>query len=91
MSKVRVIDGVKFYPVCSWERNQHKIEYWYTKALLACYDSDWMDDKAVADRDEAEKMLDYFNGYVGRDGLVYAPYKIGQRIKEMVVCYDMCH
>ena len=91
MTKVKVINGVKFYPVCSFEKNQHKIHYWYNKALLACYDSDWQDEKAVDEREEAEKMLGYFDFYTGRDGLVYAPYKDGQRIKEMIVCYDLCH
>ena len=90
-SMVKVIKGVKFYPVCNWERNQHKIEYWYTKALLACYDSNWSDDKALADHDETERLLEYFNNYVHRDGLVYAPYKDGQRIKEMIVAYDLRH
>lgn len=91
MRKIKVINGVKFYPVCGFERNQHKIDYWYTKALNACYDSEWADEKALADRDEAERMLEYFNCYTGSDGLVYAPYKDGQRIKEMIVCYDLCH
>lgn len=88
---IKVFKGVKFYPVCSFERNEHKIEYWYTKALIACYDTDFSDEKALADRDEAEKMLSYFHSYVGNDGLVYAPYKDYQRIKEMIVCYDLCH
>ena len=88
---VKTINGIKFYPVCNKERNYHKIDYWYTKALLGCYDSDWKDDKAHNDLEESEKLLNYFQSYTGRDGLVYAPYKDGQRIKEMIVCYDLCH
>lgn len=88
---VKTFDGVKYYPVCSFMKNQHKIDYWYTKALIACYDSDFSDEKALDERDEAEKMLNYFSFYTGNDGLVYAPYKDGQRIKEMIVCYDLCH
>lgn len=88
---VKVINGVKYYPVCSFMKNQHKIDYWYTKALLACYDSDWQDDKALADREEAENMLNHFQCHTGQDGIVYAPYKDGQRIKEMITCYDLCH
>ena len=88
---IKMINGVKFYPVCSFLKNQHKIDYWYNKALLKCYDSDFCDDKALDERDEAEKMLNYFSFYTGRDGLVYAPYKDGQRIKEMIVCYDLRH
>lgn len=88
---IKVRNGVKWYPVCSFMKNQHKIDYWYTKALVKCYDSNWSDEKAIAEKEEAEKMLGYFNDYVLNDGLVYAPYKDGQRIKEMIVCYDMCH
>lgn len=88
---VKVVNGVKFYPVCNCERNAHKIDYWYTKALIACYDSDFADEKALADREETEKMYHYFMSCCGNDGLVYAPYKDGQRIKEMIVCYDLCH
>lgn len=88
---VKVINGVKYYPVCGFEKNQHKIGYWYTKALNACYDSDFTDEKALSEKEEAEKMYGYFTCNVGRDGLVYAPWKDGQRIKEMIVCYDLCH
>lgn len=88
---VKVVNGVKFYPVCNRERNMHKIDYWYTKALIKCYDTDFQDDKALDEREEAEKMLSYFQSYVNNDGLVYAPYKDGQRIKEMITCYDLCH
>ena len=91
MAQLFKVNGVKYYPVCSKERNAHKIEYWYNKALIACYDSDFQDEKALEERDEAEKMLDYFMFYCQNDGLVYAPYKDGQRIKEMIVCYDLRH
>jgi hypothetical protein len=88
---IKIIDGIRYYPVCGFEKNQHKIEYWYTKALNACYDSNWENEKALADIDEVQKMLDYFTYYTDRNGLVYAPYKDGQRIKEMITCYDLCH
>ena len=86
---VKVFNGVKFYPVCNRERNAHKIEYWYDKAWLDCYDT--YNEEAEAKLEEAKKLLNYFLCYVGNDGLVYAPYKDGQRIKEMIVCYELCH
>ena len=91
MTKVKVVNGVKFYPVCGFQRNQHKIYYWYTKAQNEFYDDETRSEKTLCALEEAEKMLDYFTCYTGKDGLVYAPYKDGQRIKEMIVCYDLCH
>ena len=88
---VKTFEGVKYYPVCSFMKNQHKIDYWYTKALIACYDSDFSDERALDEKEEAGKMLDYFSFFTGNDGLVYAPYRDGQRIKEMIVAYDLCH
>ncbi len=88
---VKTFEGVKYYPVCSFLKNQHKIDYWYTKALIACYDSYFSDERALDEKEEAEKMLDYFSFFTGNDGIVYAPYRDGQRIKEMIVAYDLCH
>ena len=88
---VKTINGVKYYPVCSFLKNQHKIEYWYNKSVIACYESDFKDDKAIEERKEIEKLLDYFHYHTGNDGLVYAPYNEAKRIKEMIICYDLHH
>lgn len=88
---IKVYKGIKYYPTCSFEKNEHKVHYWYIKALNACYDSNFEDDKALEERDKAEKMLEYFQCYAHNDGLVYAPYKDSITIKEMIAMYDMCH
>lgn len=88
---IKSYNGKKFYPICSFEKNEHKIHYWYIKALNTCYDTNFTDEKALKQRDTAEKMLEYFQCYTHNDGIVYAPYKDGQTIKEMIIAYDLCH
>lgn len=83
-------NGVKCYPVCGFENNQHKIDYYYTKAINKCYDTDYSDE-AVREREEIENLYDVFNSGVYKDGLVYVPWKFFQRIKELIVRYDLCH
>ena len=86
--------GQKLYPVCNWNANQHKIDYWLTKAKNYRYDN--LDDlKAWDEVEKYEKMLDVFDGFHENgkviDGLVYAVWKDAEAIKEAIVCYDLCH
>lgn len=86
--------GQKMYPVCAWNANQHKIDYWLTKAKIRKYDNP--DDMGAWDEVEKyQKMWDIFNGFCDNGKviapLVYATWKEAEAIKEAIVCYDLCH
>ena len=81
--------GEKLYPVCSWEANQHKLYNALDRAVVACYDTDWSEE-AVNERDRVEEALSAFDRYV-INGLVYATYKEGQVIKDIVWAYNARH
>ena len=86
--------GQKLYPVCNWNANQHKIDFWLTKAKNNKFDHP--DDLKTWDEVEKyQKMLDIFNGF-HEDGkvihnLVYATWENTEAIKEAIACYDLCH
>lgn len=79
--------GEKLYPVCRWEQNQHKIYNAVDRAHIRMWE-DGHSDKACDEVDRLESLLDAFNENV-IDGLVYAPYKVGQQIKAVIAAYDM--
>ena len=86
-------DGTKLYPVCNWERNQHKIDVAYTKSLNRLYDAretgEGIDkaEEQVARMEEARKWIDN----VMQDGIVYAPYPIYRLLKDIIGAYDITH
>lgn len=86
--------GQKMYPVCNWNANAHKIDFWLTKAKIRRYDDP--DDPAAWDEVEKyQRMMDIVQGW-HEDGrrignLVYATWKDAEAIKEAIVCYDLCH
>lgn len=90
----RTADGRKVYRLASWQRNQHKFDYWYTKAVNARYDAQ-DSGKGIEEAEErVERMLKYydiFNNYVDRNGIACAPYPEYNEMKEMIVAYDLCH
>jgi len=81
--------GETLYPVCSWEKNQHKLYNAYDRAVVACYDTDWSDE-AMAERDRVEEAISAFDSCV-INGLVYATYKDSLVIKDIVWAYDCRH
>lgn len=82
----RTKDGTKLYPVCSWEKNQHKLYNAYDRAILRRDEEET--DAAYAEVERVEEALAAFDRYV-INGLVYAPYKIGQVIKDIITAYDV--
>ena len=90
--------GKKLYPVCSWERNQHKLYNALDRAHNRV--SDLYEDKSASmeeiDKAEAwvrevERLLSIFDSHVANDGLVYALWEDGNKIKDIIGAYDMRH
>lgn len=90
MAKVITLkDGTKLYPVCGFQRSQHKLYYWYNKAYLRFFDDN-------DHSEEAEEMLEFWEGVMEyatcvKDGLIYMPWKYHNRVKEAIVAYDLNH
>lgn len=93
MAKVlRLKDGTKLYPVCGFQRSQHKLYYWYNKACLNAFycDSDYT--PTEKDYEEFEfwnNVMEYANCV--HDGLIYMPWEYYNRVKEAIVVYDLRH
>ena len=78
--------GKKLYPVCSWEKNQHKLYNAHDRIMNAIYEG-----KADYDAlDRIERAISAFDAYV-IDGIVYATYEDGKLIKDYVWAYDLRH
>ena len=90
--------GKKLYPVCSWERNQHKLYNALDRAHNRVSDlyedkSASMDeiDKAEEWVSEVERLLYIFDSHVASNGIVYALWEDGNKIKDIIGAYDMRH
>lgn len=90
--------GEKLYPVCSWEKNQHKLYNAIDRAHNAVTDlyedkSATMEqiDKAEEWVQEVERLTSIFDSHVASNGLVYATYQDGLKIKDIIGAYDMRH
>lgn len=90
--------GEKLYPVCSWEKNQHKLYNALDRAHNRV--SDLYEDKTSSmdeiDRaeewvEEVERLLSIFDSHVASNGLVYATYLDGLKIKDIIHGYDARH
>lgn len=81
--------GKKLYPVCSWEKNQHKLYNAHDRAVNRCYDEGWSDE-AVAEQERVERAMEAFEAHVIR-GLVYATYEDSCIIKDIIGAYDVRH
>lgn len=87
--------GNKLYPVCSWERNQHKLYNAHDRIFLAICDAEDAHDVAEVERllevkANVERAMAAFDRYV-INGIVYATYKDGLLIKDFVWAYDARH
>lgn len=86
--------GKKLYPVCSWEKNQHKLYNAYDRIMVAIYED--MDnggdnlDKLYDAREGIEKAMNAFDSCV-INGLVYATWEDGNLIKDIICAYDLRH
>lgn len=83
--------GEKLYPVCNWERNQHKI-YWYEDK---CYNElqDLIYNTAEDFTEEEERYneacatLKAFDKNVHND-IVYATWQMSCKIKDVIALYN---
>lgn len=87
--------GEKLYPVCSWEKNQHKLYNAHDRIFLAICDArDAQNyeelEELYALQDKIERAISVFDGYV-INGIVYATYQDGLIIKDFVWAYDARH
>lgn len=82
--------GEKLYPVCGFQRSQHKLYYWETKAWLKCHDDEYTaTEKDWEELEFWQEVLEYATCIY--DGLIYMPWKYYNRVKEAIAVYDMNH
>ena len=90
MAKVIISNGEKLYPVCGFQKSQHKLYYWQNKAWLAVYDNEGnVTEKQEEELEFWNEVLDY--AHCVHDGLIYMPYRYYNRVKEAIVAYDLRH
>lgn len=82
-------EGKKLYPVCSWEKNQHKLYNALDRIAIREIEEGYTDE-IMNERDNIERALFAFDRYVIGD-LVYATYEDSCLIKNYVGGYDMRH
>jgi hypothetical protein len=84
------LDGkTKLYPICSWEKNQHKIYNAHDRAVNWCYESNHSDE-AEANLERVERMMDVIDGII-INGIVYGTWEDYKLIKDCTVAYDVRH
>ena len=78
--------GKKLYPVCSWEKNQHKLYNAHDRIMnaIAIGEADW----DVLER--LEKAMGAFEAHV-INGIVYATYEDSLLIKDYIWAYNARH
>lgn len=87
--------GNKLYPVCSWEKNQHKLYNALDRAHNSLYDAmDSADADAVEraenEMERVERALHAFDGVV-IEGIVYAKWEDACLIKDYIWAYNARH
>lgn len=87
MQIYRNSQGKKLYPVCVWEKNQHKLYNAYDRAYLALYDEGYTDE-AAAELERVEKAMSAFDAHV-IGGMVYATWEDGKVIKDIIGAYNV--
>lgn len=91
MTKTLMKNGTKLYPVCNWYKNQHKIYNYYDKCYIKAFDYETATDEDFDAYEEAQRLIEVFDGGVQSDGLVYATYKDYCKIKDIIGAYDYRH
>lgn len=89
-------NGETLYPVCSWERNQHKLYNAHDIIMIEIYDAE--DNKLSSEeidklwerKEEIEHAMNMFDSNV-LNGVVYATYKDSLIIKDIVWAYNARH
>ena len=78
--------GKKLYPVCSWEKNQHKLYNAHDRIMNAIHEgkADW------DDLERLQKAMNIFESHV-INGIVYATYEDGLLVKDYIWAYNARH
>ena len=90
------IHGIKYYPVCSWEQNQHKLYNAHDREFNKMFDAEndkvpSADFEKISDElDEIDRLISVFSDYV-IDGIVYATYEDCIKIKDYIAAYNCRH
>lgn len=82
---IRDSDGLKMYPVCGFQKSQHKLYYWENYFYLHRDESA----ELWAKWELWQNILDYATCIY--DGLIYMPWRFNQIVKEAIVMYDLQH
>ena len=76
----------KLYPVCSWEKNQHKLYNAHDRIYVA-----WKEGECeYSELEKIERAMWVFDSHV-IDGIVYATWEDGLIIKDYVWAYNARH
>lgn len=78
-------EGKKLYPVCSWERNQHKLYNAHDRAMLNLYEGG-----SYEEVERIERAMCAFDAHV-IGGIVYATWEDSNIIKDYVWAYNARH
>lgn len=81
--------GKKLYPVCGFQRSQHKIFNAHDRAFTWVYDTEYRDERALAELERVEKAMEWVHCIY--DGLIYAPYDVYLIMKDIIAAYDARH
>lgn len=92
----RNMDGKKLYPVCSWEKNQHKLYNAHDRAMIYIYDARQSGDleeldKAEAELDRIDNAMSAFDFGIQIDGVVWATWEDSKIIKDITWAYNARH
>ena len=86
-------DGKKMYPVCSWERNQHKLYNANDRirvAIIEAREAGEDTSDLYESLDRLERAMDAFESHV-IEGTVYATWADRNLIMEFVAAYNARH
>lgn len=83
---VYTIKGIKYYPIGSWNGNQHKFYHYHDVCFLKMVDDSYSED-SVSKFEEADELLNLFDSLPQSNGVVYAPYNDYKRLKAIIQWY----
>ena len=78
--------GIKMYPVCSWEQNQHKLYNAHDRVMIAI-------SEGKADYEDLERVEQAMNAFEAHviDGIVYATWEDRQLMMDYIWAYNARH
>ena len=87
--KPKNANGERLYPVCDWERNQHKVYNAHDRAMVYLAESGHSAE-AYEEVEKTEQAMWAFDSHV-INGTVYATWEDSQLIKDYIYGYDARH